>query len=230
LNFSFRDHRVQKIGGGILLFVVIFIFWFTQVYSPNKKIISEKRKTLEELNLKLSNIKLSAVKLPQLQKEVEKLFIQYKLLEELMPPERDVAEFINKLNISARENNVQVRQIDVHPSEPSEYYHTDPYKVRITGRYHEIGSFLSAIANLKFIATAKNFLLKRTTSGKEVSAEFIIDSYHIPSSERLKSPSMIGASQPTTGGISKPSTESRSPRATEGDALGAVSGGIVPPE
>ncbi len=230
MSFDIRNHKVQKIGGGLLIFLIIGVLWFTQVYSPNKEIIDEKRQALEQLNLKLSNIKLSAAKLPQLKKEVEKLFIRYKLLEELMPSDRNVADFVNKLNISARENNVKVKKIDVNPSEMSNYFYTNPYKVQLVGKYHELGSILEAIANLKFIATAKNVSLKKSSSGRAtVIADFTISSYHIPTTERLEPPTIITDNLGTSGGkgISKPSSKPR-PRATESDALSGVSGGIVP--
>ncbi|MCK5832849.1 type 4a pilus biogenesis protein PilO [bacterium] len=229
MNISFKDHKVQKIAAGILIFGVIFALWLTQIYTPNKEIIQEKRETLEQLNLKLSNIKLSAAKLPQLKKEVERLFIRYKLLEELMPTERDVADFVTKFNISARENNMMVRQLDVIPSEASEYYHTNPYRIVISGKYHELGSFLESIANLKFVATTKNFLVKNSSKGSEtVNSEFVINAYHIKTEERLQPPSMLTeVNQSSQGAISKP-TPGTKPRATEDDALSGVSGGIIP--
>jgi len=230
VSISFRDHKVQKIAGGILIFAIIGVLWFTQIYTPNKLIIKEKRETLEQLNLKLSNIKLSAAKLPQLRKEVERLFIRYKLLEELMPTSRDVPDFVNKLNISARENNMKIRRVDVIPTEQSEYFHTNPYKVMVTGNYHELGAFLEAIANLKFVATVKNFMIKKNTNPSEsISAEFVITTYHIPSTERLQPPTLLeGQDQSAqSGGITKP-TDTAKPRATENEAIKALSGANVP--
>ncbi|HHS51045.1 MAG TPA: hypothetical protein ENN07_08020 [candidate division Zixibacteria bacterium] len=230
MSLDFRNHKVQKIAGGILILAIVGVLWFTQVYSPNQEIIMEKRKELESLNNNLAKAKRDAAKLPLLRKEVERLFIRYKLLEELMPTTRDVADFVDKLNIAARENNMRVRRLDVLPSEPTEYYHTNPYRVSLTGNYHELGAFLESIANLKFVATTKNFMVKKGSGALEtISAEFIINAYHIPSEERLQPPSIIGSSSPEEqeGAISKPTAEAR-PRATEGDAVTALSGGMAP--
>ena len=235
-DLSIKDHRVQKIAGGILIFGIILVLWYMQIYSPNKQTIQEKRESLEQLNLKLANVKLSAAKLPQLRKQVEKLFVRYKLLEELLPTRRDVPDIINRLTVAARENNAQLKQMDVEPSDQGQYYFTDPYRVKVVSNYHELGGFMESVANLDFIVNASNMSMKKTNAGRAtVTADFTLKSYHIPEDSRLQKPSEISVSGPSQSAIAKP----RNPRSSEGgdegggraseeDALRGVSGGLGP--
>jgi type IV pilus assembly protein PilO len=234
VSLNIKDQRVIKVAIGIVILFAILAVWYTQSYEPNMKIIEEKRGTLEGLNIKLQKAKLDASKLPQIKIEMEEAFIKYKVLEELLPPDRDVAEFLNKINVSARENNVSIKNIEVQASELRPYFVVNPYRVELAGNYHDLGSFFEALANLKFIITEKNLSLKRNTRGKgSVSALLTVTSYHIPVEERLQSPEQAlkaqeAAQQDTSKAPGGPPPPTTKPRATTDDAATAISGGVGP--
>lgn len=186
-DISFKDPLIQKIAGGVVILLLMVSGWYTQLYSPNKELINDKSEKLEQLNLKLQSARLQAGKLAEIEAELEEAFIKYKLLEKLLPTERDVPDFINKLNVVARQNNIKVSRIDLDPSEIMQYYTADPYRIEISGAYHNLGMFLRDVANLPFIATTKNVQLTRSSQG-DVKASLIITSYHLPSTERLEAP------------------------------------------
>lgn len=195
-DISFKDPLVQKIIGGLVILILMVAGWYTQLYGPNKELIEEKSKNLEQLNLKLQSARLQAGKLEEIEAELEEAFVKYKLLEKLLPTERDVPDFINKLNMAARQNNVDVNRIELDPSEIMQFYTADPYRIELSGAYHDIGKFLMDVANLPFIATARNIQLEKD-SGSKIKANLIITSYHLPSTERLESPTeAAGDSEP----------------------------------
>ncbi|RKZ29795.1 hypothetical protein DRQ36_07565 [bacterium] len=221
-DINIKDPRVQKVIGGVVILFIMVGIWHMQIYGPNKEAISKKRESIEQLNLKLQTAKMNAGKLAEIQKEMEEAFVKYKLLEKLMPAERDVPDFLNKLNIASRENNVKVINIDLEPSEVREFYIADPYRIEFKGNYHDLGAFLEDIANLPFIATAKNVNLKKTDKATgTISASLTIISYHMPMKDRLMAPTQLASAR---GGTH----EATKPRATEDDAVGAISGGLSP--
>lgn len=184
-NISIKDPFVQKIIGGVVILIIMVASWFTQLYSPNKELIQEKRKTLEEFNLKLQSVRLQAGRLEEIEAELEVAFIKYKLLEKLLPTERNVPDFINKINMAARQNNVKISRMDLDPSEIMEFCVADPYRMEVVALYHDFGTFLQDVANLPFIATTRNIQLDRAANG-QVKALFVITSYHLPQAERLE--------------------------------------------
>ncbi len=186
-DISIKDPRVQKVIGGVILLVIIIAVWFTQIFSPNKEAIDGKRQKLEQLNLTLQSAKLQAGKLAEIEAELDEAFVKYKLLEELLPVDRNVPDFLNKLNFSAREKNVKILRVDLDPSEVREFFTADPYRLELLGNYHDMGAFLCDVANLPFIATAKNIQMKKSKV-TDVSTMLTITSYHLAVSERLERP------------------------------------------
>jgi len=186
-DISFKDSKVQKIAGGLVILIIMAAGWFTQLYSPNQSLINEKREKLEQLNLKLQSARLQAGKLAEIEEELEEAFMKYKLLEKLLPTERNVPDFINKINVAARQNNIKVSRMDLDPSEIQEFFTADPYRMDISGSYHDFGSFLSDVANLSFIATSKNIQLTKSGPGN-IKASITIISYHLSEGERLEGP------------------------------------------
>ena len=206
--------------------IIIVGVWYGQIYSPNIKAIKEKRDRLETLNIKLNKSKLTAGQLAAIQREVEDAFIKYKLLEKLVPLERDVPDFLNKINMAARENNVKISKIDLEASELHNFYTADPYRVEVMGNYHDIGGFLEGIANLPFIATIKNVQVKSSANKKmSVISSMTVTSYHMGANERLQAPTQLAGGSRSQGG-GKPEGGGK-PRATEDDAVTGLSGGAA---
>ncbi len=186
-DISFKDPLIQKMAGGVVILLLMVAGWYTQLYSPNKELVNDKSEKLEQLNLKLQSARLQAGKLAEIEAELEEAFVKYKLLEKLLPTERDVPDFIKKINVAARQNNIKISRMDLDPSEIMQYYTADPYRIEISGTYHNLGLFLRDVANLPFIATTKNVQLTRSSQG-DVNASLIITSFHLPSTERLEAP------------------------------------------
>ncbi len=191
-DISFKDPLVQKVVGGLVVLILIVTVWYLQLYSPNRELINKKRQDLEQLNLTLQTARLQAGRLEEIEAELEEAFVKYKLLEKLLPTERNVPDFINKVNMAARQNNVNIARMDLDPSEIMEFYTADPYRMEVVGGYHDFGNFLQEIANLSFIATTKNIQLDKV-AGDKVKATFIITSYHLPTRDRLEAPTEMPA-------------------------------------
>lgn len=236
-NVDIKDPRVQKIFITLAVLLLITVFWYTQSYQPNSKQIRFKKENLESLNLQLSTAKLAAGKLPELKKEMEESFIKYKLLEQLLPTDRDVPDFITRINVAARENNISIKNIELQPSETRPYFIANPHRIEVTANYHDLASFIEALANMPFIATEKNFHIRRNTRGKgSISAIFNVISYHIPSKDRIEKPDQLAGTQ---AGASSGAQQTEAPlpgqppegvpRATRDDAVTGLSGGVGPP-
>jgi type IV pilus assembly protein PilO len=188
-GLDFRNPTVQKIGGGVIIAIIIIIVWFMQMYSPNKRLIAERRNKLDGLRQKLNNAKMRANKLDAVIEERDSLYTKYKLLEKLMPTERDVSDFINKLYISATNNGIMVEKLDKKASFPQDFFMADPYELDITTSYHKLGFFLSEVANFPFTTTTSQMKLNATGDEENsLSIDLTLITYHIENGQRLKKP------------------------------------------
>lgn len=190
-DLDYRDPTFIKITIGVVLGLIIGVVWYTQSYTVNKKTIVEKRNNLEQLRSKLNEAKIKARSLEELQKELNVLFTKYKLLEELLPEDRDIPDFLNKLYIAAKDNGILLQKITPNPSKQKDFYYEDPYTIQLACNYHKFGAFLADIANFPFTAISRDIDI--TGGGKTLSINVVLSlsTFHLPTSERLKSPEQL---------------------------------------
>lgn len=184
---NYKNPFVQKIAGGLVLSVLILVIWYMGYYSENSKVISDKRSEYEKLQKELSNLKEKAMNLEELREEAASIYLRYKLLEGLLPPERNVPAFIDKVYSAAQEYDLVIKNIRPEKSQKASFYYEDPYTFSIQGTYHDFGQFLSRILNLPIIIIPTNIQYESASAGK-VNIDLTLTSYHIDKQKRLEVP------------------------------------------
>lgn len=69
-------------------------------------------------------------------------------LEALIPTSEDVAALLAAISVEERRTGVEVMMLRPEPREPGEVYDRWSYQIVVRGRYHQIASFMTAIASL----------------------------------------------------------------------------------
>ena len=206
-KIDYKDPKFHKIAGTIFLFLVILYVWHSQSYSKNKEIIRQKSEELEGLRTKIESAKLSIARVDELYAELNRLFAQYKLIEELLPDHRDVPDFINKIYLVAKQADVQVMNFEQKPSQASGYYVSDPYSLKIQSTYHGLGKFLSLVANLPFTALVQGVKLDVTTGAKySINASLDIIAHHMDRTLRITRIEELKTKKTSAGGA-KPASQ-----------------------
>lgn len=125
-------------------------------------------------------------------------------LEKLIPANEEVAALLEAVSEEAGKAGVEMTMMRPEPVEPGDYYNRLSYQVVVTGGYHQIGSFLAAIASLERIVAPGDLAITRgNPSGVAdgaydgtVAASFRIRTYAVspavPPGDAA-SPSSIGA-------------------------------------
>ncbi len=193
LEINYKSPVFIKIAGTAIIFLVIAYIWYIQSFSKNNDIILEKADTLQKIREKIENAKMSEIRLEQLTAELNRLFAQYKLIEELIPEKRDVADFINKIYLAAKEADANVVKLEQKTSAQQGYFFVDPYGLEIETTYNGLGKFLSLVANLPFTALVSNVRITTTTSQKySIIASMTINAHHMEATIRAASLEDIG--------------------------------------
>ncbi|MBN2543537.1 type 4a pilus biogenesis protein PilO [bacterium] len=189
--FDIKNPKTQKILVGLVIFIVILLFWYFTSYTKKKEIVQQNETEIEQLTLELKKISLKAKSLPTLKSEGREIYIRYKLLENLLPSERNVPDFLDKVYSAAKECGVLLKEITPDPSQQIDFYFSDPYKLEFSTSYNQLGVFLSKVLNFPLIIIPSNLKLY-TSSGSsdkqtlEVSAD--LTTYHIGAGQELKPP------------------------------------------
>lgn len=89
--------------------------------------------------------------------EIEKTFGS--LLRQL-PSRTEVADLLSEVNQAGLEAGLEFELFQPLPEVPAEFYAELPIKLRVKGKYHQFGTFVSNVAGLPRIVTLHDFEIK----------------------------------------------------------------------
>jgi len=185
-SINYKSPQFLKIVGVVLLSIIVVYLWYSMSYSPNKEVIRQKQTDLESIKSELLRAEMSVVKVEELWAEISRLFTQYKLIEELLPGDRDVPDFIQKIQLAAKQADAIITKIEQKPSTQMNYYISDPYDIHIQTTFHGLGKFLSLVANLPFTALVRTVKIETFKSSKyTISVSLTILAHHMGSDQRI---------------------------------------------
>ena len=148
---SLKDTKVQIIIFLILVLAGGIYFWYTSMYQPILTKVEEKSTELQAIKARLETAKRQAARRVSLEQEYEALQQQWRIVETLLPKERDMSDFIQQLHRIKGKVDASIER--VHPLSAKEmgFYTENPYEIEMQTTYHGLGRFLSLVANLPII-------------------------------------------------------------------------------
>lgn len=189
-----KDPKTQKILLGVLVLFLMFYFWYARIYSKNLQVISQKQTEYENILTNLKNVEMKAKSFESLKAEYEKLLERYKGVELLLPEEKQIPWFLTQMHFAAQSSQTSITQILPQAVVPIDFYNANSFKVEIAASYHNLGNFLSDIANFPFIACVSGMTITgvpqeaQIPKGEEktITASFKLTTYYIQEGERLQ--------------------------------------------
>lgn len=84
-----------------------------------------------------------------------------------LPSDTEIPGLIEDITLVGLKNGLTFSSIELQPEELHEFYIEKPIKIVVTGSYHDLGSFVSDVADLSRIVTLHNFTISpdRTRAG-----------------------------------------------------------------
>ncbi len=185
-NIDIKSPAVQKLSLAILVAAsALGVFYFTHLMPfgfPNgREQISTLRADYEKKSSELARARASVADLPRFEAEYEQLHQRWELAAELLPTDRQLSTLLRKITLAGQQSGVQF--VMFKPGgQVTQQYHTElPVQISVTGPYHNVGSFLAELANLRRIVTVSNLHL--ATNNKQddgtTSAEFVASAYSL---------------------------------------------------
>lgn len=185
-NLDIKSPAVQK------LFLAIFLagaalgfFYFTHFlpfgFQNGKEHIATLRADYEKKSSELARARASVADLPRFEAEYDQLHQRWELASELLPADRQLSVLLRKITLAGQQTGVQFVMFKPAGQKPSEYHTEMPVQISVTGNYHDVGSFLAELSNLRRIVTVSN--LKLTTNLKSddgsTTADFVASAYSL---------------------------------------------------
>jgi type IV pilus assembly protein PilO len=142
----------------LCLFIVVAIvaaLWFAWLTSSNEELEAERAKEVvlrEDYKKKLAQ----AVNLEVLRKQREQVQQYVTQLEKQLPSKAEMDALLSDINQAGLGRSLNFELFRPGQVSVKEYYAELPIALRVTGRFHDVGSFTSDVANLSRIVTLNN--------------------------------------------------------------------------
>jgi type IV pilus assembly protein PilO len=152
------DPRSQRlIAAAAVMLVAVGAYWYV-LWKPDRVevlAIAAHADTLETANAKIKkDVESGAEK--RIKAESEKYTAELAVLRRLVPTENEVPALINAISTAARRTGMEISEYAPDGEMPGDYFNAMKFRFSVTGPYHRIAEFFTAIGSLDRIVTPIN--------------------------------------------------------------------------
>lgn len=149
---------------------VVVLLWFLWLSGEDEILTQAREKELvlrEEYKTKLAK----AINLDALRKQREQVLQYVTQLEKQLPSKAEMDALLSDINQAGLGRSLQFELFRPGQIVVRDYYAELPISIKVTGRYHDIGSFTSDIAHLSRIVTLNNLTITPIRDGATLSMD-----------------------------------------------------------
>ncbi len=151
-----RDPKIQKIIIVILgVIAMSYVYFGTTLlpfcYRVRKAKIAQLEQDYTKLSAEVEKARQMVGNLARLEAEYQRLHEQWTSAQELLPLEEEMPDLLRKVTTAGNKAGVEFVLFQPKPPVAKELFMEHPVSVRVRGGYHELGMFLSRLANMSRI-------------------------------------------------------------------------------
>ena len=137
---------------------IVTALWFSWLNTSDAELDAERAKEVA-LRTEFKGKLAQAVNLEALRKQREQVQQYVFQLEKQLPSKSEMDALLSDINQAGLGRSLRFELFRPGSVSAKEYYAELPIAVRVSGRYHDVGSFASDIANLSRIVTLNNLAI-----------------------------------------------------------------------
>lgn len=143
---------------------VVTLLWFLWLQSSAEELEAERQRETQ-LRQDYTKKLAQAVNLEALKKQREQVLQYVTQLEKQLPSKAEMDALLSDINQAGLGRSLQFDLFRPGLVNVREYYAELPIALKVTGRYHDIGSFTADVANLSRIVTLNNLAIAPARDG-----------------------------------------------------------------
>lgn len=137
-----------KVFFTVLLFAVVLLLgWYFFVSDQQDNLTSLANKEVS-LKQEFSTKQAKAVNLEALQQQLDEMQDMLRQLLRQLPSKTEMPELLIDISQTALSAGLETELFEPGPETPKDFYAEKPIKLRMTGTYHQFGTFISGVASL----------------------------------------------------------------------------------
>lgn len=149
----------------VVTLLVLGLLWYFWLNTSNEELLAEETQEIS-LRAEYKSKLAQAVNLEALKKQREQVLQYVTQLEKQLPSKAEMDALLSDINQAGLGRSLQFELFRPGQVNVKEFYAELPIAVKVTGSYHDIGTFVADVANLSRIVTLNNLALSPVT-GKD---------------------------------------------------------------
>lgn len=198
-----HDPKIQRLLIASLISALsLYLFFGTSLmgftFPSQRAEIAELETEHEKLSRELERARLIVGNMAKLEREFDYLHRQWTVAQSLLPDHNEISPLLRKITAAGTQAGLDFVRFEPKPSLQQGFYSENPITVEIEGGYHQLGTFVSQLANLNRIINVRNLDVRgvqpeqqeEATHTLEASMEIV--AYSMDPSERVPAPADAG--------------------------------------
>ncbi len=140
----------------LLLAAAIYGAFYYFVYKGLEAEIETKTQERRELQDEVEKGKVTAARLPEFRREVERREATLQALSRILPSNKEVDDLLRKVQQMAAESSLNVLRFKPEATQPREFYAAWPISLELDGNYHNLAYFFDRLSKLSRIVNVSN--------------------------------------------------------------------------
>jgi type IV pilus assembly protein PilO len=177
-QIQLTKEQLGQIAAGVLfcaLLIYGYVFYF---WMPISKKIDANSKKVASMESDISKAKAQKAKYKDLEAKLASLKEEKEAAQKKLPRERKLPDLLKTITALSKKHKVAIQAITPGSSTKGEYFTKVAYQISLSGDYHALGRFLTALGLEERILTVENLVISGTPDAEtSVSATFILMAY-----------------------------------------------------
>jgi len=185
-GFDLADLDINNVGAWpgavkgivlVLLLVVVLAGGYFFYLTDKQKMLAAAEQQETTLRSEYESKAYQAANLEQYRRQKEEMEATFGTLLRQLPSDTEVPGLIEDITLAALEHELKIESIDLQPERKAEFYVELPITITVEGSYHNLGAFVSAVANLSRIVTLHDFNIKPEGSPTNLKMSILAKTY-----------------------------------------------------
>jgi type IV pilus assembly protein PilO len=162
----------------LFLLFVGFVVGGYFLYLTDKQALLEREQQQEKtLKDEYESKAFQAANLDQYRAQKEEMEASFGAMLRQLPSDTEVPGLLEDITLTALDNELTIESIDLQQERKAEFYIELPITITVEGDYHDLGAFVSGVANLSRIVTLHDFNIAPQASPTDLKMTILAKTY-----------------------------------------------------
>jgi type IV pilus assembly protein PilO len=170
----------QKLGGLVGIVVALGALHYFLIYDDQSTRLDMLTTSSKKLEADLVEKQAIADNLDKYKTEVKRLEAELERAKTLLPDESEVPALLAQISTLGAKAGLEISRFEPQQEEAKDFYARLPFKLKVTGNYHDIAVFIDSVAKLERIVNVENIGMRepKMVSKKYLEAtDFLVTTY-----------------------------------------------------